>query len=301
MMPQENQTQETSTPISITDAYTYCAKLTQSHYENFPVGSILIPKHLRLHVHAIYAFARTADDLADEPGLESQERLDQLQLWEDNLRGCQETPNGPIFTALAQTIKSQQIPTQLLYDLLTAFRMDVKYNRHDSLDAIHHYCTFSANPVGRLILHLFGYRTELAAQHSDAICSALQLANFWQDIAIDFSRNRIYLPKEEMAKFGVTEDDLKQQRVTNQFKNLMAHLIEHTEQLFYQGFPLLSHVKGRLRYELRLTWLGGMHIIKKLAYNDYDVFQKRPTVNKSNLPGFACRALWPFYWHKSWT
>ncbi|MBT3602320.1 MAG: squalene synthase HpnC [Candidatus Latescibacteria bacterium] len=300
-MRQETSSQapNDSTPISLAGAYDYCAKLTQSHYENFPVGSILIPKHLRPHVHAIYAFARTADDYADEPGFTPQERLEQLQIWEDNLLTCQQSPVGPIFIALAQTISTQQIPIQLLQDLLTAFRMDVQNNRHESLEALHHYCTYSANPVGRLILHLFGYRTPLAGQQSDAICSALQLANFWQDIAIDYSRDRIYLPKQDMANFGVTEADLKQQNTTPQFKALLAHLIQHTEQLFHQGFPLLTHVKGRLRYELRLTWLGGMDILKKIPQNGYDIFQNRPTVHKSDLPRFVCRALWPFNWHKS--
>ncbi len=295
-----NKTQPTNdhTSISIDDAYTHCQNLTQAHYENFPVGSLLIPKRLRPHVHAIYAFARTADDFADEPGLTSAQRLTELQTWEYRIDTCLTNPEGPIFTSLAHTIQTPQIPIKLLKDLLTAFRMDVAQSRHETLDALHQYCVYSANPVGRLILHQYGYRTEQAAQQSDAICSALQLANFWQDIAIDFSQNRIYLPKEDMANFGVSEDDLRQQRLTPNFKDLLAHLIQHTERLFQEGYPLLSQVRGRLRYELRLTWLGGMDILQKIPKNDYDIFRHRPKVHKSDLPLFLCKAFWPFIWHK---
>jgi len=294
MIPKSNA----SEPVSLSDAYAYCANLTQAHYENFPVGSLLIPKHLRPHIHAIYAFARTADDIADEPGLSTQERFIQLKNWNDKLDTCRESPDGPIFTALAQTIHTQQIPIQLLKDLLTAFRMDVEQNRHETLDELHHYCTYSANPVGRLILHLFGYRTEQAAQQSDAICTALQLANFWQDIAIDFSRNRIYLPKAEMQKFGVSEDDLLQQRVTQNFKDLLHHLIHHTEKCFQKGKPLLSQVHGRLRYELRLTWLGGREILQKIQQNNYDIFHQPPKLQKSDMTRILYKAFWPFNWRK---
>jgi len=294
MIPSPN----TSEPISLSDAYIYCANLTQAHYENFPVGSLLIPKHLRPHIHAIYAFARTADDIADEPGLSTQERLNQLKDWEQKLETCQENPDGPIFTALAQTLFTQQIPIQLLKDLLIAFRMDVEQNRHETLEALHHYCTYSANPIGRLILHLFGYRTEQAAHQSDAICTALQLANFWQDIAIDFSRNRIYLPQSEMLEYGVTENDLLQNNITPHFKALLKHLIQHTEKRFQDGFPLLTHVRGRLRYELRLTWLGGREILRKIQQNNYDVFHNRPKLQKSDMPRILCKAFWPFHWHK---
>jgi squalene synthase HpnC len=290
--------QPSNTSVSLKDAYGHCETFAKAHYENFPVGSLLIPRRLRPHIHAIYAFARTADDIADEPGLSTRERLSQLAAWEYRLDTCQSKPDGPIFSALAQTIQSQQLPIALLKDLLTAFRMDVEKNRHDTLDGLHQYCAYSANPVGRLILHLFGYTSKEAGQQSDAICSGLQLANFWQDIAIDFSRDRIYLPKEEMAKFGVSEDDLRAQRVTPNFKDLLAHLIQHTEHLFQKGYPLLSDVRGRLCYELRVTWLGGMDILRKIPKNNYDVFTHRPTVQKRDLPRFFCRALWPFSWHK---
>ena len=288
----------TNTSPSIDEAYAYCAHLTKAHYENFPVGSLLIPKSLRPHVQAIYAFARTADDFADEPGLSKEERLTQLNLWQDHLNTCEHHPHGPIFTALAQTIKTQHLPIQLLNDLLTAFRMDVATNRHNTLNDLLHYCTFSANPVGRLILHLFDYRSSELVQYSDAICTGLQLANFWQDIAIDFSRDRIYLPKEDMQRFNVTEADLQKGQVTANFKNLLDHLIAHTTQSFQAGYPLLRQVHGRLKYELRLTWLGGMHILHKISENNYDIFQNRPKLRKSDFPHLLIQALWPLKWHK---
>ena len=165
------------------------------HYENFPVGSVLIPKSVRPHVYSIYAFARTADDFADEPGLNVRERLAHLADWEARLDACLSRPDGPIFTALAETIRAHDLPVQWLKDLLAAFRMDVTTHRHQTHEDLLAYCAFSANPIGRLILHLFGYRGEHYARYSDALCSALQLANFWQDIAIDLSRDRIYIPK----------------------------------------------------------------------------------------------------------
>jgi squalene synthase HpnC len=283
-------------PILLSEAYAHCANLTKAHYENFPVGSLLIPKQVRPHVHAIYAFARTADDIADEPGLSKPERLAQLKNWKDKLDTCHKSPDGPIFTALAHTIHTQQIPIQLLKDLLTAFLMDVEHDRHETLDELHHYCTYSANPVGRLILHLFGYHSAQVAHYSDAICTALQLANFWQDIAIDFSRNRIYLPKTEMQNFGVSEEDLQQKRVTPHFKALLTHLIQHTEKCFQSGKPLLSQVHGRLRYELRLTWLGGREILNKIQQNDFDIFHHRPKLQKNDLSRILYKAFWPFYW-----
>ncbi len=277
--------------IAIADAYAHCKALTCAHYENFPVGSVLIPKSVRPHVYSIYAFARTADDFADEPGMTVQERLDSLAEWEARLDACLSDPVGPIFTALAETIRVHDLPVQLLKDLLAAFRMDVTTHRHQTYRDLLTYCTFSANPVGRLILHLFGYRGERYARHSDAICSALQLANFWQDIAIDFSRGRIYLPQEDLKRFGVGISDLGEQRVTPQFCKLMDYLINRTRDLFLQGSPLLDMVSGRLRFELRLTYLGGMHILKKIRDNNCDIFHRRPTVTKRDLPALLFKTL----------
>ena len=265
-------------------AYAHCAALAMAHYENFPVGSLLIPKHLRPHVHSIYAFARTADDFADEPGLSIPERLQHLDDWEMRLDTCLDEPDGPIFTALGHTLRTRRIPIQLLKNLLTAFRRDVTTSRHQTFDDLLRYCTCSANPVGRLVLHLFDHREERLFLQSDALCSALQLANFWQDVAIDFSRGRIYLPQREMQHFGVSEADLAAGRTTPAFCSLLHSLIERTRVLFEQGRPLLDAVQGRLRLELRLTYLGGLDILSKIEKNNGDIFQHRPTVGKRDLP-----------------
>lgn len=284
---------------SVSDAFAHCEALTRAHYENFPVGSLLIPKHLRPHIHSIYAFARTADDFADEPGMTSRERLEHLDQWKVHLDTCLTTPTEPIFIALAETIRSQNLPIQLLHDLLTAFRLDVNTNRHQTFDDLLHYCTYSANPVGRLILHLFGYRDERLAQQSDAICSALQLANFWQDIAIDFSRNRIYIPQKDLEHFGIGLNDLECQNISPKFCALLDELIKRTRTLFYKGYPLLNTVRGRLRLELRLTWLGGLEILNKIPQNNYDIFHRRPTVGKRDLPRLVFKTLLPVFWPSS--
>ena len=239
--------------VSLADAFAYCKAFTRAHYENFPVGSILIPGNLRPHVHSIYSFARIADDFADEPGLKSHERLSRLDEWQYNLDTCLNTPKGPVFTALAETIRTHQIPLALLSDLLYAFRLDVTTPRLETFADLLSYCRYSANPVGRLILHLFKYPEHNLGEMSDAICTALQLTNFWQDIAIDFSRDRIYLPEEEMSRFGVGEDDLAEGRVTEGFRALMTSLVDRTRELFDTGSCLPDQVSGRLKYELRLT------------------------------------------------
>ncbi len=279
------------TPSKIADAYAHCKALTRAHYENFPVGSILIPKAVRPHVYSIYAFARTADDFADEPGLTPKERLAHLAEWDARLDACLSHPVGPIFTALAATIRAHDLPVQWLKDLLTAFRMDVSTHRHQTHEDLLAYCAFSANPIGRLILHLFGYRGARYAQHSDALCSALQLANFWQDIAIDFSRGRIYIPQYDLERFGLGSADLRGQRVTQQFCNLLDALITRTHALFLQGYPLLNMVHGRLRLELRWTYLGGLHILKKIRRNEYDVFHRRPALTKRDLFSLVFKTL----------
>ncbi len=277
--------------VAIAEAYAHCEALTRGHYENFPVGSVLIPKSVRPHVYSIYAFARTADDFADEPGLAARERLVRLADWEARLDACLAHPDGPIFTALAETIRVHDLPVQWLKDLLAAFRMDVTTHRHQTHEDLLAYCACSANPIGRLILHLFGYRGEHYARHSDALCSALQLVNFWQDIAIDLSRDRIYIPQDDLERFGIGISDLRDQRVTPQFCNLMDALISRTNALFHAGYPLLNAVHGRLRYELRLTYLGGMQILKKIRRNEYDVFRRRPTITKRDAFALLLKAF----------
>lgn len=276
---------------SLADAFAYCESLTRSHYENFPVGSRLIPARIRPHVYSIYAFARTADDWADEPGLDRVERTRRLDDWDAKLARCTDSPEGPILTALGETIRSQRIPRQHLHDLLHAFKMDVVTNRHRTFNHLLAYCRYSAAPVGRLILHLFSHSDERRRYHSDLICTALQLANFWQDAAIDFSRGRIYLPQDDMDRFGVTESDLARQRLTDGFKALMACEVDRTRTLFEKGSELPDLVSGRLKYELRLTCLGGLKILDKIRANDYDIFRPRPTVEKRDIVGLFFHAL----------
>lgn len=289
-------TQEKSlrSPDSLADAFAYCIGLARDHYENFPVGSWLLPRALRPHVCSIYAFARTADDFADEPGLERDERLRRLDEWEARLGSCETDPEGPIFTALAETIRRHGIPLELLTDLLEAFRSDVTTSRHRTFEDLRAYCRCSAVPVGRLVLHLFGYRDENRFRLSDAICTALQLANFWQDIAVDFSRGRIYLPQEDMERFGVTEADLAERRVSASFRALLDCQIDRTTALFREGRSLPDTVAGRLRLELKLTWLGGMEILRKIPEAGHDVFRHRPRITGADTVRLLCRAL--FAW-----
>ncbi|HMY76522.1 MAG TPA: squalene synthase HpnC, partial [Blastocatellia bacterium] len=193
---------------SLEAAYAYCRQMAESHYENFPVGSVLIPSQLRKHVYSIYAFARTADDFADEgyetSGLTETQRLAALDDWQQKLDRCfAGDADHPVFIALAATVKDLNLPKKLLADLLSAFKQDVTKRRYADFDEVLDYCTRSANPVGRLILLLFGYRDERLHQLSDHICTALQLANFWQDVAVDIQKDRVYLPEDDMARFGV--------------------------------------------------------------------------------------------------
>ena len=280
--------------MTIVSSYHYCQQLATKHYENFPVGSLLIPRHLRPHVHAIYAFARTADDFADELGPKNpKEALERLQEWNQLL---DDAVNGqadhPIFIALAQTIRQFDLPPQLFHDLVHAFRQDVTVKRYPTMESVvNNYCHYSANPVGRLVLLVHGYRNEELMRFSDFICTALQLTNFWQDIAIDWRKGRIYLPQVDMEEYGVTEEALSSQKVTSPFKGLMRHEITYTRSLFDQGVTLLTHLSGRLRWEIRATLLGGMEILDRIERVDYDVFGQRPKWSKREMAGLLLKAL----------
>ncbi|OGR82570.1 MAG: squalene synthase HpnC [Elusimicrobia bacterium RIFCSPHIGHO2_01_FULL_64_10] len=285
---------------TIEESFAFCEDLARSHYENFPVGSFLVPKERRKYVWAIYAFARTADDFADEgrrPGespAELQKRLDLLDDWEFNLiKASRGEADRPAFIALAETLARLEIPVQLLKDLLEAYRMDVRKNRYKDFEEVFHYCRHSANPVGRLVLRTFGYKDEKLHGLSDRICTALQLANFWQDVAVDLAKDRVYLPQDEMRKFRVTEGDLHAKICNRAFQMLLQTCCERTKVLFNAGLPLCSLVGSDLRVEMKLTWLGGTGILKKIAAGGYDVFRRRPvhgTFAKALLLG---RALLP--------
>lgn len=267
-------------------AYEYCERLARAHYENFPVGSILVPKHLRKHFYSIYAFARTADDFADEgydQGYSEDERLRLLEQWSgmltESFRG---RATHPIFVALSRTIVDFDLPAGLFEDLLSAFSQDVTQRRYDSLDQLVDYCRRSANPIGRLVLLLFGYRDEQRHLWSDQICTALQLANHWQDVAVDLKKDRIYLPEDDLVKFDIVEKDLKNFSVSDKFKDLMQFEVERARDMFVQGKALCTSVRGRLGLELRAVWLGGMRILDRIQKNEYDVFTDRPVITSSD-------------------
>jgi phytoene synthase len=267
--------------------------MARDHYENFPVASRLVPRGLRPHICAIYAFARTADDFADEPEHRGR-RLERLDEWEARLDRClRGSPEGPVFVALAETVRVFRMPQRLLRDLLDAFRQDCRVSRYESWDELLDYCRRSANPVGRMVLHLFGYSDERRGRWSDAICTALQLTNFWQDVAVDWSKDRIYLPLEDRLHHGVSEGDIGAGRAHPGFKKLLQEMVERTRRLFEEGKPLIGSVSGRLALELRCVWLGGNRILDKIESAGFDVFNNRPSLSRSDYLLTACRAMLP--------
>ncbi len=280
----------------IEEAFAYCRQMAESHYENFPVGSLLVPKRLRKHVYSIYAFARTADDFADEGygtgEMTEADRLAALEDWQQKLERCFiGEADHLIFIALAVTVKELNLPIKLLKDLLSAFKQDVVKTRYANFNEVLDYCARSANPVGRLILLLFGYQDERLHRLSDHICTALQLANFWQDVSVDIRKDRIYLPQGEMEKFGVTVQDLREGRFSSHFAELMKFQVERTWELFHQGRELPELVSGRLKYELRLTWFGGTNILKQIEGLRYDTLNQRPTNSTADKLRLLVRTL----------
>jgi phytoene synthase len=264
---------------SLKEAQRFCARLARRHYENFPVASWLLPASIRPAVQAIYAFARIADDFADEDHHEG-ERLRRLDEWGRMLEACLEGEAvHPVFIALREAGRRHQLPARPLRDLLAAFRMDCERRRYADFDSLLGYCRLSANPVGRLVLHLHGHTAPQLLEWSDDICTALQLTNHWQDVAIDLARDRIYLPARDRDEYGVTEEELRSGSVTAAFAALMRRQIERTRDRFAAGRPLCSAVGGRLGFELKLTWLGGARILEQIEAVDYDVFRRRPRLD----------------------
>jgi len=274
------------------DGFRYCETIARSHYENFPVASRFISKEIRKYVWTIYAFARIADDYADEPGFTLAERMDNLNQWEQYLDECYNgNPTHRVFAALAETVERFQIPFGLFQNLLTAFRADVTVKRYETYENVLAYCRNSANPIGRLLLLLLNYRSEKMMQLSDSICTALQLTNFWQDVSVDLKKDRIYLPLEELDEFGYSEQDLFDQKVNTNFCNLMAFQVRRTAELFVEGKPLLTMVDKDLSMELKLTWNGGTRILQKIHQQNYDVLTKRPVLSKLDKLGLLFRSF----------
>jgi squalene synthase HpnC len=277
---------------SAEDGFRYCEMIARSHYENFPVASRFVSKEIRKYVWTIYAFARIADDYADEPGFTLAERIDNLNQWEQYLEECYNgNPTHRVFAALAETVERFQLPHELFQNLLAAFRADVTVNRYETYQDVTAYCRNSANPIGRLLLLLMNYRGETMMHLSDSICTALQLTNFWQDLSVDMQKNRIYLPLEDMKEFGYSEDELFEQKVNDHFCNLMAFQIQRTAELFVEGKPLLTIVGQDLSMELKLTWNGGTRILQKIHEQNYDVLTKRPVLSKMDKLGLLFRSF----------
>ncbi|MBV8666153.1 MAG: squalene synthase HpnC [Burkholderiaceae bacterium] len=268
--------------------------MSVDHYENFPVASILLPARLRPAVAAIYRFARSADDLADEGEATPAQRLEALTTFEEGLRAIEagKSATTPLFQALAEVVHQYGLPLQPFHDLLSAFKQDVVTKRYASFEGLLDYCRRSANPVGALMLHLYGAATPDNLRASDAICSALQLINFWQDVAVDWEKARIYLPQEDMARFAVTEAQLARAEVDAAFRALMQFQIARARSMMAGGVPLALRLPGRIGWELRLVVQGGLRILEKIAEADCDVFRRRPVLNKRDYLRMAWRALW---------
>ena len=260
-------------------AYRYCKSLARTHYENFTVGSLLLPAEMRPFCYTIYAYCRSVDDLGDEA---SGDRLNLLDLWEQELRKCySSTPHHPVMVALQETIQRFDIPMEPFLKLIEANRMDQRISRYPTYADLLHYCEHSANPVGHLVLYLFGYRDDERQRLANYTCTALQLTNFWQDVRRDLEQlGRIYIPVEDMARFGYTEDELAQRVFNDNFRRLMAFEVERARDLFKQGLKLVDLVHGRFKLDMAVFTQGGMHILKAIQSQDYNVLKHRPTLSK---------------------
>lgn len=289
------------------EAYAVCARLARAHYENFPVASRLLPAPMRPHVAAVYAFARLADDIADEGEAPAALREARLDEWLARLRrtvAAEHVPDRPtvldletaarapaVFTAVGASVRTLGLPIELFEDLVSAFRQDVAVTRYDTWTDLLDYCRRSANPVGRLVLRIGGWRDDRLDAASDALCTALQLANFWQDLAIDWGRGRLYVPAEEHRAAGAALDSLAHGEMTDAWRRALRAAVVRTRALFDRGRPVCDLVTGRLRWELRVTWLGGVRILDRLEAARYDVFRARPTLGPRDVPALAWGAL----------
>lgn len=274
-------------------AYHLCQSVAARHYENFPVASRLLPKKLRRPISVIYTFARTADDFADEGSLNKAQRHQKLDEYAHKLTDIAKNKavDDPVFIALADVIKNHALPLSLFHDLLTAFKMDVDKTRFANFAEVLDYCHYSANPVGRLLLYLHGAATTNNMSQSDAICSALQLINFYQDLTQDYhEHDRIYLPQDEMRQFGVTEDHIQQARSDAAMQRLMDFQFQRVASMLQHGYPLGNALRGRFGFELRMIIQGGACVLDKLQTHDGHVF-RRPRLNKRDGLRIAGRAI----------
>ncbi len=278
-----------STP-SLLEAQAYCRDLARSHYENFPVATWFLPKRLRQHFCNVYAYCRISDDLGDEVG-DRAAALALLDQWQTELEACYAgTPRHPVFVALAETARKFEIPKHEFSDLLRAFRQDQVVTRFETFDDVLDYCRYSANPVGHLVLYLCGYRDAQRQELSDYTCTALQLANFWQDVSRDYAKGRIYLPLEDMRHFGVSEDDLAESRNPPAFCEMMKFEVRRARVWFDRGLPLVSKVDRDLAIDIELFSRGGLEILKAIEGQDFAVLGRRPVISKPRKLALVARA-----------
>src|SRR5271157_5578278 len=301
---------------SLEEAQRYCARLAHSHYENFAVVTWFLPKHLHQNFYNVYAYCRISDDLGDEVG-NPQQSLALLDAWEAELNATylslveppakdispdvekleadfpapnRVSPRHPVFIALRETIRQCDIPRQPFADLLTAFRQDQMVTRYPTFDDVLGYCRYSANPVGHLVLYLCGYRDAERQKLSDYTCTALQLANFWQDVAVDYGKGRIYLPLEDLAKYGVSESDIAERRASPAFLEMMKFEVARAREWFAHGLPLPRMVDKHLALDIELFSRGGQEILNAVERQGYDVLERRPAISKPRKLWLVMRA-----------
>lgn len=285
----------------IYDSFKYCEKTAKEHYENFPVGSILVPAEKRKYVWAIYAFARYADDIADSGDLSPEVKLEKLNLLEEGLLTFIENRKDDVFEkdwkflpAVAETLDALSIPVTELTDLLIAFKQDSTKQRYDSFDELIEYSRYSANPIGHLVLYVFGYSPGKDAElfkYSDRICTALQLTNFWQDVSVDLGIGRVYIPGDVMKEHDYTYDELMAKTEGERFTSIMRELTNRTRMIFRQGMPLINELNGRLRLEIKATYMGGNAILDKIEAMDYGVLSKRVKLGKRDKASLILRTF----------
>jgi len=283
--------QDTAPPPTLDEAYKHCRHIVLGRYENFPIVSWLLPRAQRPHVYAVYAYCRGVDDLGDEA---EGDRLALLDDWERELRAAYDgSPSDPRFVALANTIREFDIPREPFERLIEANRRDQAVSRYETFESLLDYCTYSANPVGHLMLYVFGYRDPVRQGLSDATCTALQLTDFWQDVTDDLEQDRIYIPQEDLERFGVSEDDLRSRRVTPDFRRLMAFEVQRARDYFDDGLELIGVVSGRLRADLRVLTLSGLAALDEIARRGHDVLTSRPTLSRRRKLTLGVRGFLP--------
>jgi squalene synthase HpnC len=275
---------------SLAEARAYCERLAKSHYENFSMATWFLPAKLRQHFYNVYSYCRISDDLGDEVG-NAQQSLELLDQWEAELNACYAgSPRHPVFVALAETIREFGIPQHEFSDLLVAFRRDQTITRFETFDDILDYCKYSANPVGHLVLYLGGYSDAERQKLSDYTCTALQLANFWQDVTVDYLKGRIYLPLEDFRRFGVSEQDIALRKTTPQFIELMTFEVQRAREWFDRGLPLIKAVDKALSIDLELFSRGGQEVLNAIEAQDFDVLRERPVISRPRKLWLVARA-----------